>query len=135
VIVSDPQRTLDVLERLGALGLRLALDDFGAGHSSLAHLKKLRLDELKIDREFVLELTASRADMAIVRSTIDLGHRLGLHVVAEGVATQEAWDLLAEYGCDDAQGHLLAPPMSADELAAWLTSRHAAAQRGPAGNA
>jgi diguanylate cyclase (GGDEF)-like protein len=135
VIVSDPERTLDVLERLRALGLRLALDDFGAGRSSLAHLKKLRLDELKIDRAFVLELTASKPDMAIVRSTIDLGHRLGLHVVAEGVATQEAWELLAEYGCDDAQGHLLAAPMPADELAAWLTSRPAAGQRGPTSSA
>ena len=63
--------------------------------------------------------------MAIVRSTIDLGHRLGLHVVAEGVATLEAWELLAEYGCDDVQGHLLARPMPAEELASWIASRSA----------
>jgi EAL domain-containing protein (putative c-di-GMP-specific phosphodiesterase class I) len=129
VIVADPERTLDVLERLRALGVRLALDDFGAGQSSLAHLKNLRLDELKIDRSFVLELTANTADLAIVRSTVDLGHRLGLRVVAEGAATHEAWDLLAECGCDEAQGDLLARPMPAGELAGWLARRAAGSPR------
>jgi diguanylate cyclase (GGDEF)-like protein len=122
-VVADPERTLDVLERLRALGLRLALDDFGVGQSSLAHLKKLQLDELKIDRSFVLELAMNTSDLAIVCSTVDLGHRLGLHVVAEGVATRQAWNLLAECGCDEAQGELLAPPLPAQELAPWLT-RH-----------
>ena len=115
-VVADPERTLDVLERLRALGVRLALDDFGVGQSSLAHLKNLRLDELKIDRSFVLELMTNTADLAIVRSTVDLGHRLGLHVVAEGVATPQAWGLLVECGCDEAQGELLAPPLPAQEL-------------------
>jgi diguanylate cyclase (GGDEF)-like protein len=122
-VVADPERTLDVLERLRALGLRLALDDFGVGQSSLAHLKKLQLDELKIDRSFVLELAMNTSDLAIVCSTVDLGHRLGLHVVAEGVATRQAWNLLAECGCDEAQGELLAPPLPAQELAPWL-ARH-----------
>ena len=124
-VVADPERTLDVLERLRALGVRLALDDFGVGQSSLAHLKNLRLDELKIDRSFVLELMTNTADLAIVRSTVDLGHRLGLHVVAEGVATPQAWGLLVECGCDEAQGELLAPPLPAQELTPWLV-RHAA---------
>jgi diguanylate cyclase (GGDEF)-like protein len=127
VIVTDPDRTLDVFERLRDLGVALALDDFGAGQSSLAHLKSLRLDELKIDRSFVLDMTAETADRAIVRSTVDLGHRLGLRVVAEGAATPEAWELLAEYGCDEAQGDLVAAPMPAAELAAWLERRAAGA--------
>jgi diguanylate cyclase (GGDEF)-like protein len=123
VIVADPERTLDVLARLRALGVRLALDDFGAGRSSLAHLKNLRVDELKIDRSFLLEIAANAADVAIVRSTIDLGHRLNLRVVAEGASTVEAWNLLAECGCDGAQGELLAAPMPVRELAAWLARR------------
>ena len=131
VIVADPERTLDVLERLRDLGVGLALDDFGAGQSSLTHLKSLRLDELKIDRSFVLELTAETTDLAIVRSTVDLGHRLGLRVVAEGAATEEAWDLLSECGCDAAQGDLLAAPMPAGDLVAWLVRRAAGVQRGP----
>ena len=135
VIVTDPERTLDVLERLRALGVGLALDDFGAGQSSLGHLKHLRLDELKIDRSFVLDLTADTADLAIVCSTVDLGHRLGLRVVAEGAATHEAWDLLTECGCDEAQGDLLAAPMPARDLSAWLARRAAAAQQGPATSA
>jgi diguanylate cyclase len=135
VIVADPERTLDVLERLRALGVGLALDDFGAGQSSLAHLKNLRVDELKIDRSFVLGLAADTADLAIVRSTVDLGHRLGLRVVAEGAATHVAWDLLAECGCDEAQGDLLAPPMPAADLGAWLARHAAGVQRGPTASA
>jgi diguanylate cyclase (GGDEF)-like protein len=128
VIVADPERTLDVLGRLRSLGVGVALDDFGAGQSSLAHLKSLRLDELKIDRLFVLKMTAGTTDLAIVRSTVDLAHRLGLRVVAEGASTREAWSLLAECGCDEAQGNLLARPMPASELSGWL-ARHAAGER------
>ena len=125
VIVADPGRTLDVLRRLRSLGVGLALDDFGAGQSSLSHLKNLRLDELKIDRSFVLEMSAGTADLAIVRSTVDLGHRLGLRVVAEGAASTEALSLLANCGCDEVQGDLVAVPMPAGELAAWLARRSA----------
>ena len=130
VIVADPERTLDVLERLRALGVGVALDDFGAGQSSLSHLKSLRVDELKIDRLFVLDMAARTADLAIVRSTVDLAHRLGLRVVAEGAATHEAWSLLADCGCDEAQGYLLARPMPATELAAWLPRHGGAPRRG-----
>jgi diguanylate cyclase len=130
VIVADPERTLDVLQRLRALGVSLALDDFGAGQSSLSHLKSLRLDELKIDRSFVLEMTADSTDLAIVRSTVELAHRLHLRVVAEGVATREAWDLLIECGCDEAQGDLLAQPMPAPGLGVWLTRRSASGAPG-----
>jgi diguanylate cyclase (GGDEF)-like protein len=124
VIMADPERTLDVLEPLRALGLQVALDDFGAGRSALSALKDLRLDELKIDRSFVLAMDADRQDAAIVRSVVDLGHRLGLRVVAEGVANGEAWDLLADYGCHEAQGYFVAEPMAARELYQWL-------ERGP----
>src|SRR5215207_10889474 len=130
VIVADPERTLDVLQRLRALGVGLALDDFGAGQSSLSHLKSLRLDELKIDRSFVLEMAADPTALAIVHSTVDLAHRLRLRVVAEGVATREAWDLLSECGCDEAQGDLLARPLPAPELAAWLARRSASTTPG-----
>jgi len=130
VIVADPERTLDVLQRLRTLGVRLALDDFGAGQSSLSHLKSLRLDELKIDRSFVLEMVADPTALAIVHSTVDLAHRLRLRVVAEGVATREAWDRLSECGCDEAQGDLLARPLPAPELAAWLARRSASTTPG-----
>src|SRR5215211_233974 len=130
VIVADPERTLDVLQRLRALGVGLALDDFGAGQSSLSHLKSLRLDELKIDRSFVLEMADDATDLAIVRSTVELAHRLRLRVVAEGVATREAWDLLIECGCDEAQGDLLARPMPAPGLGVWLVQRSASGAPG-----
>jgi diguanylate cyclase (GGDEF)-like protein len=130
VIVADPERTLDVLQRLRTLGVSLALDDFGAGQSSLSHLTSLRLDELKIDRSFVLQMTADSTDLAIVRSTVDLAHRLALRVVAEGVATREAWDLLIKCGCDEAQGDLLAQPMPAPGLGDWLARRSASGAPG-----
>jgi diguanylate cyclase len=123
IIMTDPDRTIDVLERLRALGLGIALDDFGAGHSSLSHLRSLHVDELKIDRSFVLQMPGSAPDAAIVRSSIDLARRLGLRVVAEGVATPQAWGMLADWGCDEAQGFLLAKPMPAHELRVWLLHR------------
>ena len=116
----DPERTLEVLRRLRALGVRLALDDFGAGQSSLRHLRELELDELKVDRQFVLGMAGDARDLAIVAATVDLGHRLGLRVVGEGVATQATWEILAAHGCDEAQGDLLSRPLPAAELRAWL---------------
>jgi len=123
VVMADPERTVEVLERLQALGVGLALDDFGAGHSSLRHLKDLRVHELKIDRSFVLGMTENDHDEAIVRTAVDLGRRLGLRVVAEGVASREAWDLLTACACDAAQGFFLARPMPAADLADWLQRR------------
>jgi diguanylate cyclase (GGDEF)-like protein len=119
VVMADAERTVDVLAGLRQIGVRTALDDFGAGHSALAHLRDLRLDELKIDRSFVMRIH-DECDAAIVHSVIDLGQRLGLKVVAEGVETEEAWVLLAGWGCDEAQGHLLSRPMPIDDLATWL---------------
>jgi EAL domain-containing protein (putative c-di-GMP-specific phosphodiesterase class I) len=120
VVMVDPQRTLDVLAALRDIGVRTALDDFGAGHASLGHLKQLRVDELKIDRSFVIRLLEDEQDAAIVRTTVDLGHRLGLRVVAEGVESPEAWAQLTAWLCHEAQGHFLARPMPNGELATWL---------------
>jgi diguanylate cyclase len=120
VVMADVDRTVDVLRGLRAIGVRTALDDFGAGHAALGQLKQLDVDTLKIDCAFVMRLVQDERDAAIVQSLVDLGRRLGLRVVAEGVETRAAWDLLARWSCDEAQGHLLARPMPADELAAWL---------------
>jgi diguanylate cyclase (GGDEF)-like protein len=119
-IMADPARALAVLERLRDLGVGLALDDFGAGYSSLGYLKRLPVDELKIDRSFVMSMATSENDAVIVRSTIDLSRNLGLTVVAEGVETEEVWNLLADLGCDRAQGSFLTHPLAPAELTAWL---------------
>jgi diguanylate cyclase len=115
-VMAEPDHALDVLGRLHTLGVGLAVDDFGTGYSSMAYLKELPIDELKIDRSFVSQMATSPSDAVIVRSTIDLGHNLGLRVVAEGVETQHAWDELAALGCDTAQGYLLGRPVPAAEL-------------------
>jgi diguanylate cyclase len=123
VVMADVERTADVLDGLRATGVRTALDDFGAGHAALSHLKRLRLDTLKIDRGFIMRLCEDERDAAIARSLVDLGRRLEMAVVAEGVEDAETWRTLAEWGCDEAQGHLLGRPMPADELTAWLRAR------------
>ncbi len=121
VVMADVDRTVDVLRGLRAIGVRTALDDFGAGHAALGQLKHLEVDTLKIDCAFVMRVAQDERDAAIVQSLVDLGRRLGLRVVAEGVETREAWDLLVRWGCDEAQGHLLAPPMPAPDLVDWLS--------------
>ena len=119
-IMVDPVRVLDVVARLGELGLAFALDDFGTGYSSLAYLKRLPVQELKIDRSFVTDMDASRDDAVIVQSTIDLARNLGLQVIAEGVETEETWARLEQFGCHGAQGYFLSPPLPSGELTAWL---------------
>ena len=119
-VMADPALALEVLGRLHALGVGLAVDDFGTGYSSMAYLKALPVDELKVDRSFVGQMTTSNSDAVIVRSTIDLGHNLGLHVVAEGVENQATWEELAALGCDTAQGYHLGRPMPAADLERWL---------------
>jgi diguanylate cyclase len=123
VVMADIERTVDVLGRLRAVGVQIALDDFGAGHTALGHLKELEIDALKIDRSFVMRLSDDERDAAIVHSLVDLGRRLGLQIVAEGVDSAKAWTLLAEWGCAEAQGHLLGMPMPGGELTAWLRDR------------
>jgi diguanylate cyclase (GGDEF)-like protein len=122
-LLTDPARAGLVLDRLSALGVTIAIDDFGTGYSSLNYLKRLPVDVLKIDRSFVQNLAASEHDSVIVRSTIDLGHNLGLRVVAEGVESQEIWDHLAALGCDIAQGYHISRPIDAAAVSEWLSTR------------
>ncbi len=123
IVMFDIGYSIAVLSRLSALGVCIAVDDFGAGHSSLTYLKRLPVDELKIDRSFVLDMAVSRTDDAIVRSVVDLGHNLGLRVTAEGVMNADTWDRLTELGCDMAQGYALSPPLSPHDLDRWLDAR------------
>lgn len=131
-LMVDPELALKILSRLRQMGVRLALDDFGTGYSSLAYLQRLPLAEVKIDKSFVSRMSADAGSAAIVRATIELGHTLGFKVVAEGVEDVKTWDLLAQFGCDTAQGYYLSRPMIAAEANAWLarasgsTSLHSA---------
>jgi diguanylate cyclase (GGDEF)-like protein len=122
-VMSDPERALPVLRRLHALGVVLAVDDFGTGYSSLAYLRQLPVDEVKIDKSFVLGMGSDLGDLAVVRSIVELGHSLGLVVVAEGVEEDAARDQLVEMGCDIAQGYLISRPLSDERLEAWLQAR------------
>jgi diguanylate cyclase len=120
IVMADVERTVDVLVGLRAIGVRTALDDFGAGRAGLAHLKELHVDVLKIDRSFVMRVTHDERDAAIVHSLMDLGRRLGVRVIAEGVDSAETCELLGLWGCDEIQGHFLARPMPVVELERWL---------------
>ncbi|MGZ3182523.1 MAG: EAL domain-containing protein [Telluria sp.] len=119
-IMDDPVRAQQTLERLHSMGLELSIDDFGTGYSSLAYLKRLPVNELKIDKSFVLNMAEGSGDIKIVRSTIDLGHNLGLRVVAEGIENVQVWNLLSELGCDQGQGYFMSRPIPADKLADWV---------------
>ena len=121
-IMDDPQRALQTLERLSAQGFKLSIDDFGTGYSSLAYLKRLPVNELKIDKSFVMSMETDQDDRKIVRSTIDLAHNLGLTVVAEGVENAKIWDLLRELDCDQAQGYHMGRPMPASDFGRWAAS-------------
>jgi len=121
-IMTDAARARSVLLALSELGVRVAIDDFGSGHSSLGYLKRLPIDVLKIDRSFVMNMTEESDDAVIVRSTIDLGHNLGLQVVAEGVETEEALARLTELGCDSVQGYFLGRPQPTDAVE-WIVRR------------
>ena len=121
-IMDDPIRAQQTLERLHAMGVELSIDDFGTGYSSLAYLKRLPVDELKIDKSFVLNMEHDIGDTKIVRSTIDLGHNMGLRVVAEGIESEAVWRLLAALGCDQGQGYFMSRPIPGDRLADWIAN-------------
>ena len=122
-LMRDLARGLDVIARLSESGIEFALDDFGTGYSSLGQLRRLPVRELKIDRSFVTQILDSPDDAAIVRSTIQLGRSLGLHVVAEGVESAEHLNLLRGYGCHAAQGYYIGRPMPAEALERWCAER------------
>jgi diguanylate cyclase (GGDEF)-like protein/PAS domain S-box-containing protein len=124
-MLANPTRAETVLRALSELGIRLSIDDFGTGYSSLSYLRQLPVDEIKIDRSFVLGMGDEADDAVIVRSTVDLGRNLGLDVVAEGVETLEVWNRLRDLGCPTAQGYFLSRPVPPQELADWLKSRTA----------
>ena len=116
----DADRATDLLTRLRIKGIGLSIDDFGTGYSSLSQLQRLPFSEVKIDKSFVIDCTSSKDNAAIVYAVIDLSHRLGLKVVAEGVETADALRLLAKAGCDAAQGYFISKPIGGDKIPAWL---------------
>ena len=122
-IMADPFRTLEVLNRLAAMGVTLSIDDFGTGYSSLSYLKRLPVREVKIDRSFVHNMTSDADDKMIVQSVIDLARNLHLGVVAEGVEDGITWDCLAALGCDSVQGYYLSKPNHPEVITQWLIDR------------
>jgi diguanylate cyclase (GGDEF)-like protein len=120
MLAHNPERAQEALTALAAAGIRISIDDFGTGYSSMSYLKRLPVDELKVDRAFVGAMLEHSDDEVIVRSVIDLGHNLGLTVVAEGVEDQATRDALSAMGCDIAQGYFTGRPMPAEALSAWL---------------
>ncbi|MEW5768749.1 MAG: EAL domain-containing protein [Pseudomonadota bacterium] len=124
-LMDDPEMAVSVVNAIAALGVKVSIDDFGTGYSSLSQLTRLPVREVKIDKTFVLRMLESGQDAAIVKSTIDLAHTLGLEVVAEGVETVEHWQRLLAYGCDVAQGYYLSRPAEAPAFEAWLLEREA----------
>jgi diguanylate cyclase (GGDEF)-like protein len=123
-LMADSGRSTGVLDRLSDVGVGLSIDDFGTGYSSLSHLKRLPIEEIKIDRSFVMQMHVDANDFMIVRATVDLGRILGLRVVAEGVEDLATFDRLAEFGCDEAQGYYVSRPISAIEFTRWLSVRN-----------
>ncbi|HLL80926.1 MAG TPA: bifunctional diguanylate cyclase/phosphodiesterase, partial [Ktedonobacteraceae bacterium] len=121
--MTDPEHTLEVLKQLAKEGICSSIDDFGTGYSSLAYLKRLIVNELKIDRSFVRHITEEASDETIVRSTVTMAHSLGLKVVVEGVEDEASYNLLARLDCDTAQGYFMARPLPPHELECWLAQR------------
>lgn len=122
-MMENPLQAVEVLSELQSMQINLAVDDFGTGYSSMAYLKNLPVNELKIDKSFVIGLDTDTSNEAIVRSTIDLAHNLGLRVIAEGVETQQTWDLLSSLECDVAQGYHMGKPISSDEFSRTLSNK------------
>lgn len=118
--------------RLKALGIRFLIDDFGTGYSSLVYLKELPVDAIKIDKSFIINMMSNERNAVIARSTIDLGHNLGLKVVAEGVESKEVYDCLAAMGCDAAQGYYMSRPLPVAEFTCWLKESPWGMKVGPA---
>jgi EAL domain-containing protein (putative c-di-GMP-specific phosphodiesterase class I) len=124
-LAHDPERALTTLTALHNAGIRISIDDFGTGYSSMSYLKRLPVSELKVDRSFVSGMLTDVDDGILVRSVVDLGHNLGLTVVAEGVEDQATMDALSALGCDIAQGFHLGRPMTVEAFGLWRSAREA----------
>ncbi|MDH4030608.1 MAG: EAL domain-containing response regulator [Chromatiales bacterium] len=116
----EPVSALDILTRLRMKGFNLSIDDFGTGYSTMLQLNEIPYSEMKLDQSFTRNATRDREARAIVESSIELGHKLGLKVVAEGIEKQEDWDLISDMGCDEGQGFFIARPMSGDKVPSWV---------------
>jgi EAL domain-containing protein (putative c-di-GMP-specific phosphodiesterase class I) len=130
-VMTDPSRAIALLTRLHDMGVRLSVDDFGTGYSSLSYLTRLPVQEVKIDRSFVLDMRTNADDATVVRSIIDLAGNLSLSVVAEGVEDEATWRTLAGMGCGVAQGYHLSRPVPAGAFLGWLDEHEG---RGAAGD-
>jgi EAL domain-containing protein (putative c-di-GMP-specific phosphodiesterase class I) len=122
-VIRDPTRTGEVLAQLHQLGVRLSIDDFGTGYSSMSYLRQLPVQEVKVDKSFVMTMLSQPQDSAIVRSIVGLGRNLGLEVVAEGVEDKETWAELDRMSCTRVQGYYLAAPMPVQRFKEWLDTR------------
>jgi len=120
LFLSEFDRLAEVLDHVCALGVELSIDDYGTGYSSLSRLRRLPVSELKIDQTFIREMVDNKDDQAVVHSTIELAHNLGLSVVAEGVENKSALDLLTRLGCDTIQGFLISRPLPAEKFNALI---------------
>jgi EAL domain-containing protein (putative c-di-GMP-specific phosphodiesterase class I) len=121
-IMGDPEQALQVLTELSVLGVKIAIDDFGIGYSSLGYLARLPVDQLKIDKSLITHMGEQERAIAIVRATVEMAHHLGVPVVAEGVEDQTTWDLLGALGTDGGQGYFVTPPLPPRALREWLTT-------------
>lgn len=119
-LLTDPVASIAELDTLSSMGFRLFIDDFGTGYSSLSYLTRMPVNVIKVDHGFTMRMLEDRRAATIVKSTVDLAHNLGMTVVAEGTSSKAIWDLLVEYGCDEAQGYYVAEPFPATEFASWL---------------
>jgi len=123
-IMSNPAKARGILQSLSSMGIKLSIDDFGTGYSSLAYLKKLPVNEIKVDKSFVIDMLESKSDEIIVRTVINLAHNLGLQVVAEGIESKEVWDKLRAINCNTAQGYYLSKPVPAKSFYLWYMNHN-----------
>jgi EAL domain-containing protein (putative c-di-GMP-specific phosphodiesterase class I) len=130
MVMRDPERAVSIMHALRAMGVRLSIDDFGTGHSSLGYLKRFPIDRLKVDRSFVRDLPHNGDDLAITRAVIAMAHSLRMSVVAEGVEHQQQFDLLRKEGCDEFQGYYCRPPLEEAELLRFLAEERVRHGRG-----
>jgi diguanylate cyclase len=124
LLISDPDLMMILLTQLTEEDFKISIDDFGTGYSSLSYLKKIKASILKVDQSFIRNLDTDSLDQMIVRSIIDLGHNLGLEVVAEGVETEQQLDILSSMQCDIAQGYYFSKPLSSEEIAKYMAVSH-----------